>query len=319
MPSKKAKSKPSEAALREQKQFDALKRYKKAPPQIAPEAALYPTVQMRYTSIWSSDVYTSHIVLSNTQVTVEEVVEYVSFCLNKKVQASDITELKRLQFLVRKQEFDYDKTIPEEAKRGQLSLIEWHKRGLSYAPDSDTKTRQSFYELLAQRALDGHGPYTIEFVQILSFDEAPKPVPEAMLKALQKLLQQQMTDQQALLQRLQGFQPPIWVQAGTSKQLLQPQDIALISSEPRQGLAVYTLSGEQHLSFNTLGQLEKQLEGVRYFMRTSRQHFVNLSQIKSIQPAGRGRDLYFLNQPDTLTARVTAAYLPEFLQRMGQT
>lgn len=317
-PSKKAKPKPSEAALHEQKMFAALKRHKKQLSQIPIEQALNPVVEIRYTSIWSSDAYTSYRMISNLQVSVEEVAEYMGFCLAQKVSISDITELQRLQFSVRKHEFYHDKTIPDDQKWKKRSLVEWHEMSVPYAPDGDTALREKFYKMLAQRAWNGDA-YELEFMQILSFNEAPKPVPEAMLKALQTLLRQQIAEQQQLLQRLQQFQVPIWVQAGESKQLLQSKDIALISSEPRQGLAVYTLDGEQHLSFNTLGQVEKQLVGMHQFMRTSRQHVVNLSQIRSIQNASRGRDLYFINQPDTLIARVTAAYLPEFLKRMGQT
>ena len=317
-PSKKAKSSPSEAARREQAMLEALKRYKKRSAYISPEDALNPVVQIHYTSVWSPDVHASYPVFDHIQVTPKEIVEYMAFCLQKKVKPEDVTEARRLQFQVRKHVFYFDETIPQEQKSFYHSLKECHTIGVPYAPDGNTELREELYKILAQRAWDGEA-YDIHFLQVLSAGQAPKPVPEAMLKALQALLRQQIEEQQQLLQQLKHFHPPIWVQAGESKQLLQPLEIALITSEPRHGLAVYTLEGAQYLSFATLGQLEEQLQGIPQFMRTSRQHLVNLSQIQTIQSAGRGRDLSLRNLPDTLTARVTAAYLPEFLRRMGQT
>mgnify|MGYP003709013105 FL=1 len=316
-PSKKAKSVPSAAARREQAMLAALKRYKKQITDPFPEDALNPEVQIRYTSVWSPDVNASYPLVDYIQVTPEEIVDYMAFCLQKKVSPADITEARRLQFQVRKHVFYFDESIPQEKKSFYLTLTEFHTLGIPYAPDGNTELREELYKILAQRAWAGEA-YDIHFLQVLSEGQAPKPVPEAMLKALQSLLRQQIEEQQALLQELKHFQPPIWVQAGEAKQLLQPLDIALITSTPRHGLAVYTLTGEQYLSFTPLGQLEEHLQGIPQFMRTSRQHLVNLSQIQTVQSAGRGRDLSFRHLPDTLTARVTAAYLPEFLRRMGQ-
>lgn len=298
--------------------LEALRRYKKKPDATAPEDALNPVVQIRYSSIWSADVNASYPLVEYIQVTPQEIVEYMRFCLQQEVKPEDVTEARRLQFQTRKHVFYFDESIPQEKKSFYLSLKEFHTLGIPYAPDGNTELREELYKILARRAWDGDA-YEIHFLQVLSAGQAPKPVPEAMLKALQALLRQQIEAQQELLQELKHFHPPIWVQAGESKQLLQPLDIALIASTPRHGLAVYTLAGDQYLSFTSLAELEKQLQNVPQFMRTSRQHLVNLSQIQTVQSAGRGRDLSFRHLPDTVTARVTAAYLPEFLRRMGQT
>ena len=319
----KAKVKPktepvSDAAQEQQRILDSLESESVQIQGLPLEWGLKPVIEVRYARrYYPENTSAPYRMRDDLTVTIKEVVKYMAHCLEQTIEPEAVSEVQRLQFLARKHEFWLDENIPEYEKSISFDLVAWHKLGLRYAPDGNTVLREMLYQKLARRAWAGEG-YLLEFLQPLSLNQAPKPVPEAMLKALQLALQQQMAEQRELVQQLQRFHAPVWVQAGTSKQLIQAADIALISSELRQGLAVYTLDGEQHLCFSSLGELENQFASLHQFMRTSRQHLVNLSQIRSVQSAGRGRDLLLRNYPDSLIARVTAAYLPAFLERMGQ-
>ena len=315
---KKTKAVQTDAGAYEQKVLDSLESEAEPVQGLPLEWGLKPVIEVRYARrYYPENTAAPYRMRDDLTVTIKEVVKYMAHCLEQKVQPEDVSEVQRLQFLARKHEFWLDENIPDYEKSITFDLVAWHKLGLRYAPDGNTVLREMLYQKLARKAWAAEG-YLLEFLQPLSLNQAPRPVPEAMLKAIQIALQQQMAEQREWVQQLQRFQAPVWVQAGTSKQLIQAAEISLISSDLSQGLAVYTVDGQQHLCFSSLGELENQFASLHQFMRTSRQHLVNLSQIRSVQSASRGRDLCFRNYPDTLIARVTAAYLPAFLERMGQ-
>jgi len=315
----KTKSESASDAVHEQQRIlDSLAQDFDAVPELPLEQGLKPVLDLRYyRQYYPSNPEAPLRLRESLQVSAAEVAKYLAYCLQETVKVEEVTEGQRLQFVARKHEFWFDATIPEPEKSVTFDLIAWHKLGLRYAPDDSQAMRQMLYEKLARQAW-AEMAYVIEFLQALGFNQAPRPVPEAMLKALEATLDKQIAKQQELLDRLQRFEVPIWVQAGTSKQLLRPAEICLISSEPNQGLAVYTLSGQRHVSFERLADLEPQLCQQARFMRTSRQHLVNLEQIRTVTPEGRGRTLSFYPLDESILARVTATYLSDFLARLGQ-
>ncbi len=273
-------------------------------------------LRVQYARPWPASPDSPQILPDDMQVSPQEVAEYWAFCTGEQLLPDKISQAQLWQFSVHKDQFYQLDYIPAAEKQDRKrSLTAWHPLICKYNPfgadagDSWAKKQASFcMELQA---------YEIQFLQLLSQGEAPQPVPEALLREIKSGLQQHLEQQQAILQQLRQQRQPLWVQAGKHLKLLWPDEICFITSETKVGLEVFTVSGERYPNFQTLSELEKRLSSETQFMRTSRQHLVNLNHIDQVQPAGRGRNLTFKGLPADLQARVTDGYLKAFLERLG--
>ncbi|PKL80680.1 MAG: hypothetical protein CVV27_00125 [Candidatus Melainabacteria bacterium HGW-Melainabacteria-1] len=266
---------------------------------------------------WPANNYSPQVQPEDLKVTAAEVAEYLAYCFGEQVSPDQISEAQLWQFTVRKNEFFLDETIPFAEKRErERSLTAWHPIGCKYGPNG-YDYRDDWYKSCARRCME-LSAFQVEFVQPLAQGEKPKPVPGAVLKEIRDGLKQHIQAQQTILQELRRLRVPLWVQAGKEIKLLWPAEICFISSEAAVGLEVFTTAGERWPCFHPLASLEQQFAAEPDFMRTSRQHLVNLSHIDRVQPAGRGRDLTFRSQPEDIKARVTDSYLKAFLKRLGR-
>lgn len=274
-----------------------------------------PPVKVQYTDPWPADELAPRVLPDDITVTPQEAAEYWAFCSGEPLGSEAVTEAQCWQFAVLKHGFFLNETIPiaEKFDRSR-TLTAWHPIVCKYwnlGPEYGAEWLKN----AARRCLDL--TYSqLEFLQPLAFGEPPKPVPEAVLREIRDSLQQQVQQQQTILAQLRRQRVPLWVQAGKEMKLLWPDEICFITSETKTGLEIYTMAGERWPSFQTLAALEQQLAAEPDFMRTSRQHLVNLSRIALVQPAGRGRDLTFTGLPSDIKARVTDGYLKAFLERL---
>ncbi|MDZ4056118.1 MAG: LytTR family DNA-binding domain-containing protein [Polynucleobacter sp.] len=272
-------------------------------------------LRVQYPAPWPHDRDTARLLPEDMLVSPQEIAEYWAFCTGEQLTLEQISQAQCWQFSVHKDSFYRLEHIPEAEKQDRTrSLLAWHPIICKYAtfgPDSGdswAKTWAGFcMELKA---------YEIQFIQVLAQGEAPQPVPEALLREIKDGLQQHLQQQQAVLQQLRQQRLPLWVQAGKQLKLLWPDEICFITSETKVGLEVFTVAGERYPSFETLSDLETRLVSEPQFMRTSRQHLVNLSRIDQVEPAGRGRNLTFKGLPADMQARVTDGYLKAFLERL---
>lgn len=248
-------------------------------------------------------------------VSPQEAAEYWAFVSGEQIKPEQLSQEQCWQFSAYKANLYTLENIPfEERLDFSRSLLAWHPIVCKYDPISPD-SGDSWLKSWAERSMKLEA-FEIQHVQLLAVGEAPKPVPEVVLKEIRDGLQQQIEQQKAILAQLRHQQVPLWVQAGKEMKLVWPADICFITSEAKAGLDVFTVAGERWPCFQTLSVLEQQLLTEPDFMRTSRQHIVNLSHIDLVQPAGRGRDLTFKGQPADTKARVTDNYLKAFLERL---
>lgn len=246
----------------------------------------------------------------------KEVAEYWAFCSGEQLSPEQISEAQCWQFSAHKNEFFLNDAIPYDEKIDrERTLMAWYPVACTYYNLAPAPADEH-YKKYARRCMALEA-YEIEFVQLLALGEPPKPVPEAVLLDIKAGLQQHIQQQQAILDQLRRQRVPLWVQAGKEMKLLWPEEICFITSETKTGLEIFATTGERWPSFQTLSALEQQLAADLGFMRTSRQHLVNLNHIALVQPAGRGRDLTFNGLPADIKARVTDGYLKAFLEHLG--
>lgn len=281
------------------------------PPSLADNLKL----RVQYPAPWPHDRDAAWLLPDDMLVSPPEILEYWAFCTGKQLDPEAISQAHCWQFSVQKDIMSRQDYIPETERQNRTrSLKDWHALVCKYHPfgadqgDSWAKTWAGFcIELRA---------HEIQFLQLLALGDVPQPDPEALLREIKAGLQQHLQQQQAVLQELRQQRLPLWVQAGKQLKLLWPDEICFITSETKVGLEVFTVAGERYPSFQTLSELEERLQPEPQFMRTSRQHLVNLSRIDQVQPAGRGRNLTFKGLPTDLQARVTDGYLKAFLERL---
>lgn len=272
-------------------------------------------LRVQYARPWPASPDTPQILPDDMLVTRQEVAEYWAFCTGQQLAPEQISQAQCWQFSVHKDLFYHLEYIPEAEKQDRTrSLLTWHPLICKYNPFG-ADTGDAWAKNWAKFCMELQA-YEIQFLQLLALGEAPQPVPEALLRDLKDGLQQHLQQQQAVLQQLRQQRLPLWVQAGKQLKLLWPDEICFITSETKVGLEILTVAGERYPSFQTLSELEERLKPEPQFMRTSRQHLVNLSRIDQVQPAGRGRNLTFKGLPPDLQARVTDGYLKAFLERL---
>lgn len=275
-----------------------------------------PGVRVQYIRPWPASPQAPWILPDDLIVTPQEAAEYWVYCSGSPASPDQVSEAQCWQFTARKHEFFLDEAIPEAEKLDRArSLMAWHLIACKYShlgpEQGDERLKTQAWSCMALEAFE------IEFLQLLALGEQPKPVPEAVLKEIKEGLQQHLQQQQAILSELRRQRVPLWVQAGKELKLLWPDEICFITSEIKSGLEVFTTSGDRWPCFQTLSTLEQQLAPEPDFMRTSRQHLVNLSHIDQVQPVGRGRDLTFKGLPPDKKARVSDSYLKAFLGRLS--
>lgn len=272
-------------------------------------------LRVQYARPWPASTDLPQILPDDMHVTGQEAAEYWAFCTGEQLTPSQISQAQCWQFSVHKDQFYRLEHIPAAEKQDRTrSLLAWHPIICKYAtlgPDSGDSWAKNW----ARRCMQLEA-YEIQFLQLLALGEAPQPVPEALLRELKAGLQQHLQQQQAVLQELRRQRAPLWVQAGNELKLLWPNEICFITSEAKVGLEVFTTAGERWPCFQTLAVVEQRFATEPDFMRTSRQHLVNLSHIDHVQPAGRGRNLTFRGQPADIKARVTDNFLKAFLDRL---
>lgn len=272
-------------------------------------------LRVQYAKPWPASPESPQILPEDMMVSPQEVAEYWGFCSGEQLAPEKISQAQCWQFSVHKNQFYLLDYIPAAEKQDRTrSLTAWHPLICKYHPVS-TDQGNSWAKKQAEFCMELQA-YEIQFLQLLAQGEAPQPVPEALLREIKAGLQQHLEQQQSVLQQLRQQHLPLWVQAGKQLKLLWPDEICFITSETKVGLEVITITGERYPSFQTLSELENRLAPELQFMRTSRQHLVNLSHIDQVQPSGRGRNLTFRGLPADLLARVTDGYLKAFLERL---
>lgn len=274
-----------------------------------------PAMRVQYSGPWGTSAAAPRVLPEDIAAAAPEVAEFYTFCLGTQLSPAHITEAQCWQFAALKNEFFLNESIPYTEKMDRArTLLAWHPivcKYYSLGPEQGA----DWLKTQAQRCMALEA-FEIEFLQLLALGESPKPVPEAILKEIQAGLQQHVQQQQAILAQLRQQRLPIWVQAGKELKLIWPEEICFISSEAKAGLEVFTTTGERWPCFQTVSALEQQLSTEPDFMRTSRQHLVNLSHIDCVIAAGRGRDLTFRGLAADFKARVTDGYLKAFLERL---
>lgn len=272
-----------------------------------------PSLRVEYIRPLSLSRDSRQILPSDIRVIPQELSEYWAYCSGQSMSPEQFSLSQIWQFAVFKNEFLLNDLIPYHEKLDRTrSLLNWHQVLCKYSPfdyqDQSLKDDASkCFELKK---------YLVEFVQTLAVGQEPQEIPEAIFKQIKTSLASHVENQKAILQELQGKQTPIWVQAGKQMKLIWPQDICFVSSQADVGLQLYTNSGQQYPLFLSLAVLERQLASEPYFMRTSRQHLVNLRQIETVTSSGRGRDLTFRSLPSDLQARVSERFLKAFIERL---
>lgn len=274
-----------------------------------------PIVRVQYIRPWPANPQAPWILPDDLTVTPQEAAEYWAYCSGSQASQDQITEAQCWQFTARKNEFFLDETIPEAEKVDRdRTLMAWHLVACKYS-NLGPEQGDEWLKTQARRCMALEA-FEIEFVQLLALGEPPKPVPETVLKDIRDGLQQHVQQQQAILVELHRQRAPLWAQAGKELKLLWPDEICFITSETKTGLEVFTSAGDRWPCFQTLSTLEQHLAAEPDFMRTSRQHLVNLSHIDQVQSVGRGRDLTFKGLSPDKKARVSDSYLKAFLGRL---
>lgn len=272
-----------------------------------------PSLRVEYIRPLSNSRDSRQIIPPDITVSPQEVAEYWSYCSGQVTTPNQISDAQAWQFNVFKNEFFFNDFVPYHEKLDRTrSLLNWHHLVCKYSPFD---TQDQFLKDDAKQCFELK-KYLVEFVQTLAMGQAPQEIPEAILKQIKTSLAAHVENQQTILIQLERKQTPLWVQAGKQMKLIWPQDICFVSSQSDVGLQLYTSSGQQYPLFLSLAALERQLGAESYFMRTSRQYLVNLHQIETVTPSGRGRDLTFRSLAPDIQARVSERFLKAFLERL---